>query len=261
MRKIIIILLLFNFTTTINSQVFENFNNVESIFKMPKKSLEKLIIDNYGYHLKLDNKNDVKTYLKDDYYIHLFYDKTGLILFDWNDKKQSADTLITQIKNFKIIPEKTDKYIGIQTIVSHSKGLELTISKSKPNIDKGTISFGLRKIPVDSAYKSLRLKSFEGSLIEDPAEFIGGREKYREYIKSKLLENHLDKEHGKIEVYFYIENDGKISTPRFYLTPRNTLKLESTKKIIEIFAEMPNWKPAKYQNIPIRSQQSFEITL
>ena len=243
------------------SQIFETLNEAENLFNIPNKEVERLITEKYGYQLKSVDKKGMKTFLKEKYFVHLFYEGNKLKLFDWNQTIENSNILISQIDGYEILPEKTDSYIGLKSIISYEKGFILSIFENKLNLEKGNISFGLSKTEIDKNHIGLRKNNFAESIIDENASFIGGPENFREYLREKLSVDMIKKEKGKIRVHYFIDNEGNITEAHIYKFPGTTLNPESYKYLIKVFKEMPKLKPAKFRGIPVKSRKSMEITL
>lgn len=136
------------------SQEFGNLYNIEKLFNLTRSQIESKVINEYGYQRQsTDKKSGIITYTKKNsiytFAVNLLFKEDKLKMIGWNDVVGRGRFIVNDIGNdtsYRIDESKTDNYLGIFTSVSLEKGFQATILKTKPNLNKGMISFSLAKI-------------------------------------------------------------------------------------------------------------------
>ncbi|WMC08200.1 hypothetical protein [Elizabethkingia anophelis] len=153
-RKIILTLLMLLTYNLGYSQEFGNLYNIEKLFNLTRSQIESKVINEYGYQRQsTDKKSGIITYTKKNsiytFAVNLLFKEDKLKMIGWNDVVGRGRFIVNDIGNdtsYRIDESKTDNYLGIFTSVSLEKGFQATILKTKPNLNKGMISFSLAKI-------------------------------------------------------------------------------------------------------------------
>ena len=86
--------------------------------------------------------------------------------------------------------------------------------------------------------------TFDGNVFT----YIGNELKYPEQSKTQEIE-------GKVVVDFVVSEDGDISN----VSIRNSLDKDCDREAIRLISQMPKWKPAKVDGVPVKSTQSLPI--
>lgn len=97
------------------------------------------------------------------------------------------------------------------------------------------------------------------SELDEPAEYPGGEEALREFIKQNLrypdscIEVQVQ---GRVILMLIIEKDGKISSVQM----KRSVCDDMTNEAIRIVKKMPKWKPAKMNGEKVRCREYLPIT-
>lgn len=187
------------------------------------------------------------------------------------DKLQQAETLKDLNKNFRRSWIKEYKRVEIQTyhqgkirkVRSKDHNLNEQQKQDMLNADPGsTIAVNIEYLP-DNNLKHNDIKEINFSFTVDPqtgAQFPGGQEDLKQYLK----ENAMDKiEEADFKMYqmsavsFTIDEDGLVSNPHLSWSSED----ENTDAVLlEAICNMPNWKPATYNN-GLNVKQEFVFTV
>lgn len=136
----------------IYSQNFGNFSNVENLFSLSKQEVEKEI-KNSGYQFKDKDKSGFITYIKRvpgyTFAVNVLFKGDKLHIFGWDDRVIGGKFIVDDIgydSSYKIDESKTDDYLGVFVTKSIDKDLEVNIYKTRYNLQKGMMSFAIRRI-------------------------------------------------------------------------------------------------------------------
>ena len=135
--------------------------------------------------------------------------------------------------------------------------IEFPATKEKPgmglysgNWQQGQINWQLDKNAADlnEIYSSTEVKP----------EFPGGISAFYKFVSRSITFPDEDVKTGKIIVNFIVERDGKISNPQIV---RSDYKKPFNESVLEIFAKMPSFIPAKTDGVAVRSTYTLPITI
>ncbi len=189
-------------TCLLYSQNFGNFSNIENLFSLTKQDVEKEIKIN-GYQFKEKDKSGIITYIKKvsgyTFAVNLLFGGTKLKMIGWDDTLTGGAFIVNDVGydlSYKINEAKTDDYLGMYTSVSNEKGFQILIGKTKPNLNKGMISFTLTKIDNKkiNTQKSVTSKIVnENKINEDIQSFDNDNEIVKSISKENLKRKFLPK--------------------------------------------------------------------
>lgn len=95
------------------------------------------------------------------------------------------------------------------------------------------------------------------SIVDEPAEFPGGKLKFLEYIEKNKRQNAEMQTQGKCWLQFVVDIDGSISTVRILRGIQDCPACEKeAKRLIE---NMPNWIPAKINGKEVKSISTIAV--
>lgn len=116
---------------------------------------------------------------------------------------------------------------------------------------------GVIVVPEETSDSELQIPL--SSELDEPAEYPGGEEALREFIKQNLsypkfcIENQIQ---GRVTLMLIIEKDGSISDVQM----KRSVCDEMTNEAIRIAKKMPKWKPAKMNGEKVRCREYLPIT-
>ncbi|MCT4001760.1 hypothetical protein HZQ19_07740 [Elizabethkingia anophelis] len=227
-RKIILTLLMLLTYNLSYTQEFGNFYNIEKLFSITKSQVESKVINEYGYRRQsTDKKSGIITYTKKNsvytFTVSLLFKGEKLKMIAWDDTVMSGRFIVNDIGNdtsYRIDESKTDDFLGIFTSVSLEKGFQATIFKTKPNLNKGMISFSLAKInnPTSNIKKNNPQTNTSLKFLKK----YNGKYTYEvKLLNNPILKNRLIRLMG-IQKYTFMKNtwrvDGGISVKNNILT-------------------------------------------
>jgi hypothetical protein len=97
------------------------------------------------------------------------------------------------------------------------------------------------------------------SIVERAADFPGGQEAINQYVYKNLrlpVEVRLEKAHGKVNVFFYVDKTGLPTR----LTAVGDTTLGRGAEALRLVNSMPRWKPAIQNGRPVQMRVMFPIT-
>ncbi|OPC00742.1 hypothetical protein BAS10_00455 [Elizabethkingia meningoseptica] len=228
-RKIILTLLMLLTYNLGYSQEFGNFYNVEKLFNLTRSQVESEVINEYGYKRQsTDKKSGIITYTKkisvyNTFVVNLIFKGNKLKMIGWDDEITRGRFIVDDIGNdqtYKIDESKTDDYLGVFTSISNEKGFQVTIFRTKFNLNKRQIAFSLAKIntPTNNIKK-------ENPTTNTSLKFLkkyNGKNTYEvKLFNNPILKNRLIRLIG-VEKYTFMKNtwrvEGGISVKNNILT-------------------------------------------
>ncbi|MCT4318804.1 hypothetical protein [Elizabethkingia anophelis] len=227
-RKITLTLLMLLTYNLGFSQEFGNLYNIEKLFNLTRSQIESKVINEYGYQRQsTDKKSGIITYTKKNsiytFAVNLLFKEDKLKMIGWNDVVGRGRFIVNDIGNdtsYRIDESKTDNYLGIFTSVSLEKGFQATILKTKPNLNKGMISFSLAKInnPTSNVKKNNPQTNTSLTFLKK----YSGKYTYEvKLLNNPILKNRLIRLMG-IQKYTFMKNtwrvEGGISVKNNILT-------------------------------------------
>ncbi|MEG1388526.1 MULTISPECIES: hypothetical protein [Weeksellaceae] len=198
LKKIILLILMLNMCL-LYSQNFGKFSNIENFFNLTKQEVENEIKIN-GYQFKEKDKSGIATYIKRvsgyTFAVNLLFGGTQLKMIGWDDRIIGGKFIVDDIGNdsmFKIDESVTDDYLGIFGLKSIEKDLQISIFKTRYNLQKGMMSFTVRRI----GNKKIKVQKNITSKIVEESKIKKGfnipTESYtEENNKPKIYDNNLE---------------------------------------------------------------------
>lgn len=105
--------------------------------------------------------------------------------------------------------------------------------------------------------EKINLQNEPYSIVDEPAEFPGGKLKFLEYIEKNKRQNAEMQIQGKCWLQFVVDIDGSISTVRILRGIQDCPACEKeAKRLIE---NMPNWIPAKINGKEVKSISTIAV--
>lgn len=187
------------------------------------------------------------------------------------DKLKQATTMNDLNKNFRTSWIKEYKRVEVITYqqgkIKKTRSTDHTLTEQQKQdmeqADPGSaIQVNIQYIP-DNNLKHNDIKEIDFSFIVDPeknAQFPGGQEHLKQYLKENALDKIEELPFQKYQlstITFTIDEDGLVSNPHLSWPTED----EQTDAILlEAICNMPNWKPATYNN-GLTVKQEFVFTV
>ncbi len=148
----------------------------------------------------------------------------------------------------KITPPDPDKEIGKEKQIGDPDADPFDPNKVLVK-EKGTGGDGTEKLPPSND---------PVPYVDEPAQFPGGMDALREFIRDNIDLNMIDGS-AKISLKFVVDTDGTISSVMVTKTSEDCKSCE--KAAIKVVKSMPNWKPGKLNGKEVKSYYRLPINI